>query len=73
MSEVSHTLNRAASIHLARVASHLTQAGKQLSAATHAVPDRYHQQRLRRLAVDLRELSLPLMGLVSSLERGRHQ
>jgi len=65
--------NRAASIRLARAASHLHQAGKQLAAATQAAPDRYHQQRLRRLAVDLRELSLPLAGLGSSLNRGGGQ
>jgi len=70
MPQVSHTFSRAASLRVARAASHLNQAGRQLSAATHAAPDRYHQQRLRRLLVDLRELSLPIAGLAASLERG---
>jgi hypothetical protein len=69
MSKVSHTLSLAASRHIARVASHLNQAGKQLSAATQAAPNRYHQQRLRRLLADLRGLSLPVDNLASSLQR----
>ena len=73
MHQVSHRFSRAASLRVARAASHLNQAGRQLAAATHAAPDRYHQQRLRRLAADLRELSLPLAGLVSSIERGGGQ
>lgn len=73
MHQVSHASNRAASLRVARAASHLHQAGKQLAAASHAAPDRYHQQRLRRLLADLRELSLPVAGLASSLERGGGQ
>lgn len=69
MSKVSHIFSRAASHRVARAVSHLNQAGEQLTAATRAA-DRYHQQRLRRLAADLRELSQPLAGLVSSLHRG---
>lgn len=69
MPQVSHTPNHAASIRLARVASHLHQAGKQLAIATRGA-DRYHRQRLRRLLDDLRELSLPIASLVSSLTRG---
>jgi hypothetical protein len=71
MERVSHTANRAASIRLARAVSHLQRAGQQLTAATHAAPDRYHQQQLRRLAVDLRALSLPIEGLASLLGHGR--
>jgi hypothetical protein len=66
-------LNRAASLRVARAVSHIQRAGQQLTAATNAAPDRYHQKRLRRLSVDLRELSQPLAGLVSSLERGGGQ
>lgn len=73
MSKVSHTISRAATLRVTRAASHLNQAGKQLAAATSAAPDRYHQQRLRRLLADLRELSLPIAGLASSLERGGGQ
>jgi hypothetical protein len=69
MSRVSHTLSRAASIRVARAASHLHQAGRQLAAASHATRNRYHQERLRCLLADLRELSLPMTGLVSSLQR----
>lgn len=70
MGQISHRSNRAASVRVARVAYFLHQAAKQLSAASHSAPDRYHQQRLLRLLADLRELSLPLAGLVSSLGRG---
>lgn len=70
MSRVSHNFNRVASVRVARAASHLNQAGRQLAAATDAAPDRYHRQRLRRLLADLRALSLPVAGLASSLERG---
>lgn len=62
--------NRAASLHITRAASHLNQAGRQLAAATQTAPDRYHQQRLRRLLADLHELSKPVAGLAHSLERG---
>ncbi len=70
MSRVSHTSDCAASIRLARAVSHLQQAGKELSAATQAAPDRYHQKQLRSLAVDLRTLSMPITGIATSLERG---
>jgi hypothetical protein len=73
MERVSHRFNRAASIRVARAASHLNQAGRQLAAATQAAPDHYHQQRMRRLLADLRELSLPIAGLASSLQRGGGQ
>ena len=73
MPKVSHTFNRAASLRVARASFHLHQAGYQLAAATNATPDRYHQQRLRRLVADLRELSEPLAGLVSSLGRAGSQ
>ena len=61
---------RAASLRIARVASHLHQAGKQLQAARNSAPDRYLQKQLGRLAVDLRELSSPIAGLASVLARG---
>jgi hypothetical protein len=70
MPQVSHTLNRAASLRVARAESHLQQAGKQLAAATVAVPDRYHRRQLRRLLADLRALSPPFACVASSLDRG---
>lgn len=70
MNRVSHTSNRAASLRLARAVSHLQRAGQQLSAATNAAPNRHHQNQLRRLAIDLREVSLPIAGLASLLARG---
>jgi hypothetical protein len=63
-------LNRVARLRLTRAVSHLQRAGQQLSAATHAAPNRYHQKQLRRLAIDLRELSSPIAGLASMLARG---
>lgn len=65
--------SRAASIRLARVVSHLRRAGQQLAAATHPAPNPYHQEQIRRLAADLRELSSPLAGLLSAIERGGRQ
>lgn len=62
--------NRAASLRVARAASHLKQAGQQLIAAADAAPTRYHQQQLRRLTVDLRAFSVPIEGLASFLEHG---
>ena len=73
MSRVSHISHRAATVRLVRAASHLRQAGKHLTAASHAAPDRHLQKRLRRISADLNELSLPLASLVSSLERGGGQ
>lgn len=70
MNRVSHTSNRAASLRLERAVSHIHRAGQLISAATHAAPNRYHQDQLRRLAVDLRALSAPIEGLASFLEHG---
>ena len=70
MERVWHNSSLAASKRLARAVSHLQRAGKQLSAATHAAPNRYHQKQLRRLAIDLRELSQPIAGIASTLARG---
>ncbi len=73
MPQVSHVPNYAASVRVARAASHLHQANQQLAAATHAKLGRYCQHRLRRLMADLRELSLPLAGIALRLERGGGQ
>jgi HAMP domain-containing protein len=73
MRQVSHTSSRAASLRLARAVSHLQRARQQLSAATHAAPNPYHQEQIRRLAADLRTLSQPIAGIASSLERGGRQ
>ncbi len=62
-----------ASIRLARVIHILDQAGKDLIAARHAVPDHYHQKQLHNLMIDLRELTIPIAGIVASLERGGRQ
>jgi hypothetical protein len=70
MLRVSHTSSRTASIRLARVVSHLHQASKELTAATHAAPYRFHHNQLRNLTLDLRELASPIAGLAASLERG---
>jgi hypothetical protein len=63
-------LNRAASLRLARAVSHLRRAGQQLTAATHAAPSRFHQNQLRRLAIDLKAFSAPIKGLAAFLEHG---
>jgi hypothetical protein len=73
MERVSHISGRAASLRVERATYHLNSAGQQLAAATHAAPDRYHQQRLRRLLADLRGLSQPLSGIALSLARGGRQ
>jgi hypothetical protein len=59
-----------ASLRCARTASHLHQAFEQLTAATHAAPDRYHQKQLRALGVDLRELAESIAEIVASRKRG---
>lgn len=68
MPQVSHTSHRAATLRLARAVSYIQRAGQQLTAATQAAPTRYHQKQLRRLAIDLRAFSAPILGLASSLE-----
>jgi hypothetical protein len=73
MNKVHHKSNRAASRRLARAVSLLYRAGEQLSAAGQASPDRYHRNKLHRLALGLRELSLPLSRIASVLERGGNQ
>ena len=70
MSRVEHISNRAASRILARAVILLTRAGEQLSAASHLSPDRYHRNKFHRLALGLREFSLPLSRAASLLERG---
>ena len=67
-SSFAHLQPELASIRLARAISHLQRAGQHLNAATYAAPNHYHQKQLRRLAVDLRTLSAPILGLASSLE-----
>lgn len=69
MPQLEHTSTRAASRKLARAAFLLTRAGEQLSAASKASPDRYHRNRFHRLALNLREFSLPVERIASVLER----
>ena len=73
MPKVQHTSNRAASQKLWRAASLLARAGAQLSAASKASQHRHNRNRLNHLALDLRELSLPLSRIASLLERGGGQ
>jgi hypothetical protein len=73
MRKVEHTSNRAASRRLARAVSLLHRAGEQLSAASPALLDRYHRNKLHGLALGLRDLSLPLSRIVSELERGEYR
>jgi len=73
MQRFDHTLNRAASRHLARAASLLNRAEHHLSAASSAAPDRYHQRQLHGLAHDLREIDAPLSQLSSALDSGCDQ
>ena len=70
MTQVDHNSNRAASRRLGRVFFLLRSAGEQLTAASHASPDRHHRKQLHNLAVELRELSVPLSRIASHLERG---
>jgi hypothetical protein len=70
MPKVEHTSNRTASRKLVRAVTFLTLAGQQLNAASHASSDRYHRNKFHRLALGLREFSLPLSRLASLLERG---
>lgn len=70
MNTVDHKAERAASRRLSRAVSHLQQAGQQLTAATQVEPNRYHQQQLRRLTVDLRAIAVPIEGFASFLKRG---
>jgi hypothetical protein len=70
MKRVDHTSNRTASRKLVRAITHLTIAGRELSAAGLASPDRYHQNKFQNLALGLREFSLPLSRIASILERG---
>jgi hypothetical protein len=61
---------RAASRNISRAISHLHRAGEDLCAATRVVPSGYHQKQIRRLAVDLRALCMPIEGLAAFFERG---
>lgn len=61
---------RAASRRLERAITLLHRAGRQLDAASHAAPDRFHRDRLYNLALGLRELSLPLARIASRLQKG---
>jgi len=69
MSKVEHTSSRAASRRLARAASLLNLASKQLNAASDVSPDRYHRTKFHNLALGLREFTLPLSRIASVLER----
>jgi hypothetical protein len=70
MPKVEHTSNRTASRKLVRAVTLLTLAGQQLSAASQTSVDRYHRNKFHRLALGLREFSLPLSRIASLLERG---
>jgi hypothetical protein len=73
MNKFEHTSNRTASRKLVRAVTFLTLAGQQLSAASQSAPDRYHRYKFHRLALGLRDFSLPLSRIASLLERGGEQ
>jgi hypothetical protein len=64
---------RIASRKLLRAVTFLTLAGQQLSAASQSSTDRYTRKKFHRLALGLREFSLPLSRIASVLERGGEQ
>jgi hypothetical protein len=70
MNRFDHTSNRTTSRKLVRAVTLLTRAGEQLSAASQSSPDRYHRNKFHRLALGLREFSIPLSRIASLLERG---
>jgi hypothetical protein len=63
--------HRISSRRLARALVFLHRAERQMAGASQAAPDRYHQNHLHCIATGLRDLSIPLMRIVSRLERGR--
>jgi hypothetical protein len=63
--------DRIASRKLARSLRYLHWAEQQMTSASNSALNRYHRNHLRSLADGLRDLSLPLMRIVSRLERGR--
>lgn len=73
MSKVEHTSNRTASRKLVRAVTFLTLAGQALNAAGQVSKDHYHRKKFHRLAVGLREFSLPLSRIATLLERGGDQ
>jgi hypothetical protein len=70
MRRVEHTSNNDARLRLARVVRLLNRAGEQLQAARHASDDRYHRNALNEIVIGLRDVSLPLSRIASSLKRG---
>jgi hypothetical protein len=70
MPKVEHTSNRTASRRLVRAVNFLTLAGRALCAASQASSDRYHKNKFHRLAIGVRELTLPLTRIASLLDRG---
>ena len=61
---------RVASRRLARAVTLLSRASRQLDSASRFAPDQYNTDRLRFLAVGLRDLSIPLCKIASRLEKG---
>lgn len=61
---------RIASRRLTRAITLLTRAGRQLDTASRLAPDKYNADRLRFLAIGIRDLSLPLSRIASRLEKG---
>ena len=68
--EVNRILRRNATRSLKRAESLLFLAGKQLEAAGRTAPDRYHSDRLRSLAIGVRQLVLPMYRIAISLRKG---
>jgi hypothetical protein len=63
--------HRISSRRLARALVLLYRAERQMARDSQAAPDRYHRNHLHCIASSLRDLSIPLMRIVSRLERGR--
>lgn len=70
MPNFNRTSPRLATRRIHRAVTLLFRAGRQLDAAGCAMPDPYHSDRLRHLAVGLRDFSLPLSRLAARLDNG---
>ena len=70
MARADHIPSNTASKHIARAASLLNRAEKQLSAASTTASDHYHRDQLQGLAFDLRRLDAPLLRLAHSVVSG---
>ena len=70
MHTVHNKCSRLASRGVSKAVTLLFRAGKELEAASRNAPDRYNADRLKFLALGVREVTLPLHRLASHLEKG---